>query len=112
MVLVVFITAIYGGYFGAGLGVILLATLGLLIDDSLVKLNALKQVISLSINVSAAIYFSFSDLVNWPFVAVMFFGSIIGGNIGGRTTTLIKPVVLRWTVVAIGIGVAAIYFAK
>jgi uncharacterized membrane protein YfcA len=47
MLLVIFIAAIYGGYFGAGLGVILLATLGLLIDDSLVKLNALKQVISL-----------------------------------------------------------------
>jgi len=109
---VVFMAAIYGGYFGAGLGVILLAVLGLLIDDSLIKLNALKQIISLSVNVSAAMYFSFSDQVNWPIVAVMVFGSVVGGNIGGRTATFIKPGILRWVVVGIGFAVAAIYFVK
>jgi uncharacterized protein len=109
---VIFLAAVYGGYFGAGLGVILLAVLGLLIDDSLIKLNALKQTISLSVNVSAAIYFCFSDLVNWPVVAVMIFGSLIGGNIGGRTATFIKAGVLRWIVVVIGLVVAAIYFIK
>ena len=109
---VVFLAAIYGGYFGAGLGVILLAVLGLLIDDSLIKLNALKQTISLSVNVSAAIYFSFSDQVNWPVVAVMMFGSIAGGAMGGRTATIIKPGILRWAVVVIGFTVAVIYFVK
>jgi uncharacterized protein len=109
---VIFLSAMYGGYFGAGLGVILLAVLGLLMDDSLIKLNALKQAISLSINVSAAIYFCFSDLVNWPVVAVMIFGSVLGGNIGGRTATFIRPEILRWTVVVIGFVVAAIYFIK
>ena len=109
---VVFLAAIYGGYFGAGLGVILLAVLGLLIDDSLIKLNALKQTISLSVNVSAAIYFSFSDQVNWPVVAVMIFGSLAGGSIGGRTATFIRPGILRWAVVGIGFAVAAIYFIK
>lgn len=109
---IIFLAAIYGGYFGAGLGVILLAVLGLLIDDSLIKLNALKQAISLSVNVSAAIYFCFSDQVNWLVVAVMIFGSILGGNIGGRTATFIKPEVLRWAVVVIGFAVAAIYFIK
>lgn len=109
---VIFLAAIYGGYFGAGLGVILLAVLGLLIDDSLVKLNALKQTISLSVNVSAAIYFSFSDLVSWLVVAVMIFGSVIGGNVGGRTATFISPGKLRWAVVVIGFAVAAIYFIK
>jgi uncharacterized membrane protein YfcA len=109
---VILLAAIYGGYFGAGLGVILLAVLGLLIEDSLIKLNALKQTISLSVNVSAAIYFTFSGQVNWPVVAVMIFGSLLGGNIGGRTTTMIKPGILRWTVVVIGFAVAAIYFIK
>ena len=109
---IIFLAAIYGGYFGAGLGVILLAVLGLLIDDSLIKLNALKQAISLSVNFSAAIYFSFSDLVNWPVVAVMMFGSIAGGAIGGRTATIIKPGILRWAVVVIGFTVAVIYFVK
>jgi uncharacterized membrane protein YfcA len=109
---IVFLAAIYGGYFGAGLGVILLAVLGLLIDDSLIKLNALKQAISLSVNVSAAIYFSFSGQVNWPVVAVMIFGSVLGGNIGGRTAAFIRPEILRWTVVVIGFTVAVIYFLK
>jgi hypothetical protein len=109
---VIFLAAIYGGYFGAGLGVILLAVLGLLIDDSLIRLNALKQAISLSVNVSAAIYFCFSGQVNWPVVAVMIFGSVLGGNIGGRTATFIKPEILRWAMVVIGFVVAGIYFIK
>jgi len=112
LLFVIFLAAIYGGYFGAGLGVILLAVLGLLVDDSLIRLNALKQAISLSVNVSAAIYFSFSDLVNWPVVAVMIFGSVLGGNIGGRTATFIRPEILRWAVVVIGFTVALIYFVK
>ena len=112
VLLVVFSAAIYGGYFGAGLGVILLAVLGLLIDDSLVKLNALKQAISLSVNVSAAIYFSFSEQVNWPVAIVMFFGSIVGGLFGGKTATVVRPVILRWAVVVIGFTVALIYFYK
>lgn len=109
---VIFLAAIYGGYFGAGLGVILLAILGLLIDDSLIRLNALKQTISLSVNVSAAIYFSFSGQVNWPIVFVMIFGSVAGGAIGGRTATYIRPGILRWAVVVIGFTVAVIYFIK
>lgn len=107
---VVFFAAIYGGYFGAGLGVILLAVLGLLIDDSLVKLNALKQAISLSVNVSAAVYFSFSGQVNWPVALVMFFGSILGGLFGGKTASVIRPEILRWAVVVIGFTVALVYF--
>jgi uncharacterized membrane protein YfcA len=108
----IFLAAIYGGYFGAGLGGILLAILGLLIDDSLIRLNALKQAISLSVNVSAAIYFAFSDKVNWLIVAVMIFGSVAGGMIGGKTATYIKPGILRWAVVITGFAVAAIYFIK
>lgn len=109
---VVFLAAVYGGYFGAGLGVILLAVLGLLIDESPVKLNALKQALSLCINVSTAVYFSFSGQVNWMVVAIMIFGSVAGGLIGGRAVTFIKPVFLRWAVVVIGFTVSVIYFIK
>jgi uncharacterized protein len=108
----IFLASIYGGYFGAGLGVVLLAILGLLIDDSLVRLNALKQAISLSVNVSAAIYFCFSDQVDWMIVAVMIFGSVAGGMIGGKTAMHIKPGILRWTVVVIAFTVAVIYFIR
>ena len=53
------IAAIYGGYFGAALGVILLAVLVVVVDESLIRLNALKQLISLAVNVSAAFVFLF-----------------------------------------------------
>jgi len=112
MLILIFLAAIYGGYFGAGLGVILLAILGLVIDDSLTKLNALKQAISLSINIAAAIYFSFSGKVEWLIVAVMLFGSVSGGILGGQLAGKIKPEILRWTIVIIGVAVAVIYFTK
>lgn len=109
---VIFLASIYGGYFGAGLGVILLAVLGLLIDDTLVKLNALKQAISLSVNVSAAVYFSFSEQVNWPVAVVMFFGAVLGGLFGGKTATVIRPAILRWTVIVLGFAISIIYFLE
>jgi len=110
--ILIFLAAIYGGYFGAGLGVILMAILGLILDDSLTKLNALKQAISLSVNVSAAIYFAFSDQVYWLFVAVMVVGSVSGGLIGGKIAGSVKAEILRWTIVTIGLAVAVIYFIK
>ena len=57
--------AIYGGYFGAGVGVITLAVIGLVIEDSLTRLNALKQAISFSMNIAAAVFFLFSGQVYW-----------------------------------------------
>ena len=57
-----FVVSIYGGYFGAGLGIALLAVLGLVIDESLPRLNALKQVLALVINVVAACFFAGSDM--------------------------------------------------
>ena len=61
----VFAAAIYGGYFGAGLSVIVLAVLGLVLEDSLTRLNGLKQAIAFSVNITAAIFFLFSDQVVW-----------------------------------------------
>ena len=63
--------SIYGGYFGAGLGIMLLAVLGLLFSDPLGRLNALKQALALVINVVAAAFFSFSGHVLWTVAAVM-----------------------------------------
>ncbi len=104
------VATIYGGYFGAGLGVITLAVLGLSLEDSLTRLNALKQAISLAANVAAAVFFVFSGLVDWPAALVMFLGSLLGGSLGGRLAGRIKPNLLRQIVIAIGLVVAAIYF--
>ncbi len=65
------VAGIYGGYFGAGLSVIVLAVLGLSSDESLTRLNALKQAIALSINIAAAILFIFSGKVVWATALVM-----------------------------------------
>jgi uncharacterized protein len=112
MLILVFPAAIYGGYFGAGASVIILAVLGLVIDDSIVRMNALKQAMAFCINVSAAIYFLFSGQVNWIFALIMAAGAILGGILGGKLAGSIRPALLRWLVVAIGFIVAIIYFIK
>jgi uncharacterized protein len=104
--------AIYGGYFGAGLGVITLAVLALVLEDTLTRLNALKQALSLSINVAAAIFFLFSGQVVWPAALVMAVGALAGGALGGRLAGRVQPSVLRWIVVTIGIAVAVIYWLR
>ncbi len=102
--------AVYGGYFGAGLSVIVIAVLGLTLNDSLTKLNALKQVISLSVNIAAAVFFVFSGNVLWPVAAVMAVFALLGGMIGGKVASKVKPSTLRWLVVGIGLAVALYYF--
>jgi uncharacterized membrane protein YfcA len=104
--------AIYGGYFGAGLSVIVLAVLGLVLEDTLTRLNALKQGISFSVNIAAAIFFLFSGQVVWAAAAVMAVGALLGGAIGGRLAGRIKPATLRWIVVVIGVVVGVIYLVR
>jgi len=111
-VLPVGLAAIYGGYFGAGLSVIVLAVLGLSLDDSLTRLNGLKQAIALSVNVAAAVVFVISGEVYWPAALVMAAGALLGGNLGGRLAGRVRPATLRWTVVAIGVTIAMIYLFR
>ena len=111
-VLPVGVASIYGGYFGAGLSVIVLAVLGLVIEDSLTRLNAVKQVVAFCVNISAAIFFLFSGQVVWMAALVMAVGALVGGAVGGKMARHIKPAALRWLVVAIGVVVSVIYFVK
>lgn len=106
------LAAIYGGYFGAGLSVIILAALGMTFDDSLTRLNAIKQLISFSANLAAAIFFVFSGKVLWTAALVMAVGALIGGMLGGRFAGRVKPATLRWLVVVIGVIVSIIYFVR
>ncbi len=102
------LTAVYGGYFGAGQSVIILSILGLFLNDTLTRLNALKQCITLCSNVAAAVFFLFSGMVIWPVALVMAVGALAGGAAGGRFAGRINPVILRWTVVIIGFAVGII----
>ncbi len=108
----VFLACVYGGYFGAGLSVILLAVLGLVLEDTLTRLNALKQGLSLAANLTAALYFVASGRVLWSAAVVMAVGALVGGMLGGMLAGRVRPIVLRWIVVTIGILVALIYFVR
>jgi uncharacterized protein len=112
MLSLVFLAAIYGGYFGAGMGVILMAVLGFVTDDTMTRLNFLKQALGFAINLAAAIYFAFSGKVDWMVAFVMIFGSLTGGLIGGKLAGKMKPEVLRWIVVTAGLIAATIFFLK
>lgn len=105
----VFLAAIYGGYFGAGLSVVFLAMIGLAIDDNLTRLNGLKQAMSLVTNVAAAVFFALTAKVVWPAAAVMAVGSLLGGAAGGRLASAVRPSTLRMIVIAVGVLLAA-YF--
>jgi uncharacterized protein len=106
------LASIYGGYFGAGLSVIILSALGLTLEDSLTRLNGLKQAVAFSVNVAAAVFFLFSGQVLWAAALVMAVGALIGGMLGGRLASYIKPSILRWTVVVIGVMISIIYLVR
>jgi uncharacterized membrane protein YfcA len=106
------VASVYGGYFGAGLSVIVLSALGLTLDDSLTRLNALKQAVAFAVNVAAAVFFLFSGQVLWTFALVMAVGALIGGVLGGKLAGRVKPSTLRWTVVIIGILISIAYFIR
>ncbi|HOX35917.1 MAG TPA: sulfite exporter TauE/SafE family protein [Methanoregulaceae archaeon] len=111
-VLPVGIAAVYNGYFGAGGSVVILAVLGLFIRDTLTRLNALKQVVTLAANVAAAVFFLFSGYVLWVTAIVMAIGALAGGAAGGHIAGRIDPDTLRRAVVSIGIVVGIILLIR
>lgn len=106
------LASVYGGYFGAGLSVIVLSALGLTLEDTLTRLNALKQAVAFAVNVAAAVFFLFSGQVVWGVALIMAMGALIGGILGGRLAGRIKPATLRWTVVIIGVLLSIVYFVR
>lgn len=106
----VFLAAGYGGFFGAGLGIMMLAILGMFSAEPLAKLNALKQALSFVINLLAAGFFAFSNHVVWELVPVMAAASILGALGGARLVRVIDSGVLRRLVVVAGVGVAVAFW--
>jgi uncharacterized membrane protein YfcA len=104
--------SVYGGYFGAGLSVIVLSALGLTLHESMTRLNALKQAVAFAVNVAAALFFLFSGEVVWSMAAVMAVGALLGGVIGGKLAGKVKPPTLRWIVVTFGVVISIVYFVK
>ncbi len=102
----IFLAAVYGAYFGGGLGVILLAVLGIFVADHLQRLNGLKAALSLLINTIALVAFALFGPVHWLSVAIVAPASLLGGYAGGRLARRLSPDALRTTIVVFGVVVA------
>lgn len=100
----VFLNAIYGGYFGAAQGVILISLLTLLLNDSFQHLNALKNAIVLLVNGTAAILFLFLAHVAWEPALLLALSSVVGGRAGASIARRLSPVVLRAFLVVAGVA--------
>lgn len=111
-VLPVALAGIYGGYFGAGMGVMIIAALGIVLSDDLIRVNALKQTVSLVVNVAAAALFAISNRVDWPVAGVMFAAALVGGVIGGKLASKVPAKWLRLAIVVLGLVLAVAYFLR
>lgn len=108
-ILPVFLAAIYGGFFGVAVSIMYLAMIGLTIDDTLLRLNALKQAMSLACNTAAALYFAIGATVVWSAAGVMAAGALLGGWAGGRAAGKVSEPALRLMVITVGLIVAAMF---
>lgn len=99
-----FLVAIYGGYFGAGIGILMLAALGYLGFSNIHRMNGLKNINGLCINAVAAGLFIAKGLVDWRMAGLMAAGSIVGGYLGADTARRIGQKNVRRLVIAIGLG--------
>ena len=101
--------SVYGGYFGAGVGVLLLGVLSVVAEGDYRKANAIKNLVAAITTVVVVIYFTIAGAVSWPETAVMAAGSMIGGFFGGRIGSWVSPDTMKIIVVAIGVALTAAY---
>jgi uncharacterized membrane protein YfcA len=97
-------TGVYGGYFGAAQGVLLMGLFGLFLDEPLQRQNALKNVLAGIVNLVAAIVFVITAPVNWTAAGLIAIGSVVGAIIGARIGRRLPPNVLRATIVLVGLA--------
>ena len=98
-----FLVAVYGGYFGAGVGILMLAALGFLGLSNIHRMNGLKNWGGVCMNAVAAAMFAFTNLVNWPVALAMAAGAISGGYLGSRSAQRVPQELVRGAVVVIGL---------
>jgi uncharacterized membrane protein YfcA len=98
----VFVLGIYGGYFGAAQGILLIAVLGLLVSDTLQRTNALKNVLASTVNTVAALAFVLFGTVDWGVAGLIAAGSIAGGQLGAHVGRRLPDAALRALIVVVG----------
>jgi uncharacterized membrane protein YfcA len=106
------LVAIYGGYFGAGIGILTLASLGLLGFENIHEMNAVKNALAFLINAVAAIYFIAKGLIDWPAAVIVGAGAIAGGFSGAHFSQKIPQKTVRAAVTMIGLLITAVMFYK
>jgi uncharacterized protein len=107
-----FAVALYGGYFGAGIGILMLAALSIMGLTDIHQMNGLKNIFASCINGIAAIYFIFSGLVSWPYALVMIAGAVGGGYLGAGAARKIGRSAVRKIVVGVGFTMTAALFIR
>ncbi|HEX8312301.1 MAG TPA: sulfite exporter TauE/SafE family protein [Chthoniobacteraceae bacterium] len=107
-----FAVAIYGGYFGAGIGILMLASLGLIGLTNIHQMNALKTVLGSLINFVAAAWFTFSGLIDWPRAGVMVIGALVGYYFGAHYAQRFSQQRVRQMITAIGLVISAVMFYR
>jgi len=105
-----FLVSIYGGYFGAGIGILMLATLGFMGMHNIYQMNALKTSLGSVINCVAALWFVMAGLIDWPRMGIMSLGALLGYYLGSHYSQRIPPTRVRQLITLIGLVLAAIMF--
>jgi uncharacterized membrane protein YfcA len=107
----VFLAGVYGGYFGAAQGVLLIAILGIGVADTLQRHNATKNVLALLVNGVAAVVFIVVADVDWLVAGLIAAGSVVGGQIGATVGRRLPPLVLRGVIVLVGVTALVVFLA-
>jgi uncharacterized membrane protein YfcA len=107
----VYLTGVYGGYFGAAQGVILVSLLGIFLDDQLQRLNAAKNVLALLVNGTSAILFICVTHIAWEAALLIAAGSIVGGQLGGILGRRFPAPLLRVLIIVVGVTAAVVLLA-
>jgi uncharacterized protein len=107
-----FFIATYGGYFGAGIGIVMLSTLGLLDLPSIHAMNAVKTFLGSCVNGISVVFFVFSGQIVWPIALWMAVFAIVGGYVGAILSLRLRPAAVRWVVIAIGLTCAVYFFRQ
>jgi len=108
--LVVFLCGLYGGYFNAAMGLLLIAALSLVLDEPLRRIGALKNVFSAVVGVTTVVTYSVFGPVNWAVVGVLGPATVVGGFAGAKIARRLPSEVLRWTIVGFAVVVAVVLF--
>jgi uncharacterized membrane protein YfcA len=107
-----FFIALYGGYFGAGIGILMLATLGHSGLHNIHRMNAVKTILGALVNIVVAVYFIICGLVDWEAAMFITLGALPGYYVGSRLALRVRPITVRRTIAAIGIGIAGVMFYR